>query len=343
MKLAAALVTVLALAAGGLVQADDQATRAADPAAATATPPVVVPEPAPAPSPTPAPTLDPAANPAPDPAPNPTTNPSLDPAVPARGPVPRPVIKPRRKSVAATVDPETGRLQKSEDEVAGGKHWRIKTEQGAVHVWVPPGYDRATAGVVVYVHGYYVDADQAWKEYGLARQFKASKQNAMFVVPDAPSGNDEEVSWPALTDLRKAITLANIHLPDGPTIVMGHSGAFRTVMKWIDHKAVSEIILLDAMYGGQKQFEDFIASGKRADDHKLIVVAAATAAKSRDFTQQYKFAVAREKFPASLGEFSKRERRAKLLYVHSQYQHMQIVTSGKVIPMLLRMTPLAAL
>jgi hypothetical protein len=210
-------------------------------------------------------------------------------------------------------------------------------------VWVPPGYDRETAGTVVYVHGYWVDADQAWKDYHLAQQFKMSKQNALFIVPDAPSDNDEKVQWPALTDLRKALARANIKLPDGPTIVMGHSGAFRTVMQWVDHKAVSQIILLDAMYAGEAAFDEFIKSGKRADDHKLIVVAASTATESSAFVKKYKFAVAREKFPSDVGGFTKAERRAKLLYVRSQFDHMSIVTGKKVIPVLLRVTPLKAL
>jgi hypothetical protein len=138
-------------------------------------------------------------------------------------------------------------------------------------VW--PDY-RETAGTVIYVHGYYTDADGAWREHDLARQFKASRQNAMFIVPDAPASNDDEVQWPALKDLRKAVTRANIHLPEGPVVVIGHSGAFRTVMQWVDHRLVDQIILLDALYAGEAAFDEFIASGKRADDHKLIVVAA---------------------------------------------------------------------
>ena len=35
------------------------------------------------------------------------------------------------------------------------------------------------------------------------------------------------------------------------------------------------------------------------------------------------------------------ERGAKLLYIRSQYEHMSIVTSGKVIPVLLHLTPLS--
>ena len=240
-------------------------------------------------------------------------------------------------------DDGDGRLEKREDTVAGGKHFRILTAHGAVHVWAPPGYDRATAGTVIYVHGYYTDADGAWREHELAKQFRASHQNALFIVPEAPSGNDDEVKWPALKDLRRAVARANIHLPDGPVVVMGHSGAFRTVMQWVDHKLVDQIILLDALYAGEQAFDEFIASGKRADDHKLIVVAASTAEESASFAHRYKFAVAREQMPSSASGFSRHERAAKLLYIRSQFEHMAIVTSGKVIPTLLRVTPLKAL
>jgi hypothetical protein len=240
-------------------------------------------------------------------------------------------------------DDGDARLDKKEDTVLGGRHFRIRTARGAVHVWVPPDYDRETAGTVIYVHGYYTDADGAWHGHDLARQFKASHQNAMFIVPDAPAGNDDEVKWPALRDLRRAVTRANIVLPDGPVVVMGHSGAFRTVMQWVDHRLIDQIILLDALYAGESAFDEFIASGKRADDHKLIVVAASTAEGSASFARRYKFAVARERMPSAAGGFSRRERGAKLLYIRSQFDHMAIVTSGKVIPTLLRVTPLKAL
>ncbi len=251
-------------------------------------------------------------------------------------PSPR-TLRPRVK------DDGTSRLEKTEDELLGGRHWRIKTAQGAVHVWVPPNYDRATAGTVVYVHGYWTDADGAWRDHALARQFKASRQNALFIVPDAPSRNEDRVHWPALTDLRRAVTRANIKLPDGPIVVMGHSGAFRTVMQWVDHRHVDQIILLDAMYAGEHAFDEFIHAGKRANDHKLIVVAAGTATESKSFANKYKFAVAREKVPDNVSGFSKREKSAKLLYIRSQYDHMGIVTGKKVIPVLLRLTPLKAL
>jgi hypothetical protein len=293
-------------------------------------------EPAPAP-PAPPPKGAAPATPAPKGAPAPAQAPAQTKRARVMSPASRSPGKPRGASDGDS------RLEKKEDTVLGGRHWRIKTAQGSVHVWIPPGYDRENAGTVVYVHGYYTDADGAWRDHDLARQFKASNQNAMFIVPDAPAGNEQAVQWPALTDLRRAVTRSNIRLPEGPIVVMGHSGAFRTVMQWVDHRLVDQIILLDALYAGEAAFDGFIRSGKHADEHKMIVVGAGTAQDSAEFAKKYKFAVAREGFPASLGAFSKGERRAKLLYVRSQYDHMSIVTSQKVIPLLLRVTRLKAL
>ncbi len=294
---------------------------------------------------------DPVVDPATDDPGSPGEN-TAAPAPPDDPPLPAPAPKkaarmtsptPHLARPVRTKDDGESRLDKKEDTVAGGKHWRINTSAGSVHVWVPADYNRETAGTVIYVHGYWTNADGAWRDHELARQFKASHQNAMFIVPDAPASNDDAVNWPALKDLRRAVTRANLHLPDGPVIVMGHSGAFRTIMQWVDHRLVEQIILLDAMYAGEAAFDEYIGNGKRADEHKLIVVGASTAQESAAFVKKYKFAVAREKMPDSAAGFSKKEKGAKLLYIRSQYEHMAIVTSGKVIPALLHLTPLKAL
>ena len=52
--------------------------------------------------------------------------------------------QPQSRSRTTVKDDGDGRLEKTEDTVAGGKHFRIKTKAGSVHVWVPPDYDRAT-------------------------------------------------------------------------------------------------------------------------------------------------------------------------------------------------------
>jgi hypothetical protein len=243
----------------------------------------------------------------------------------------------------ATASAKVERPAKTEETEAGGTHWRIESDNGPVHVWIPAGYDRETAGTVVYVHGYWTDVDEAWDDHDLAKQFAKSKQNAIFIAPEAPSSNDEDVHWASLAALRKQVTRANIRLPDGPTIVIGHSGAFRTIANWTDHKLVQQVILLDAMYGGQDSFDDFIDSGKRAKNHKLILIGSDTAAKSKAFVKKYPYAVVRDEIPTDYADFTGREKKAKLLYLRSQYGHGDIAAGGKVVPMALRLTPLAHL
>src|ERR1700690_1207535 len=123
----------------------------------------------------------------------------VDETVPPVPPVPKKAARmttpqPHVARPKPSKDDGESKLDKKEDTVAGGKHWRIVTSAGAVHVWVPADYSRDTAGTVIYVHGYWTNADGAWRDHELARQFKASHQNAMFVVPDAPAGNEDSVN-----------------------------------------------------------------------------------------------------------------------------------------------------
>ncbi|MBU1535800.1 hypothetical protein KKF84_10805 [Myxococcota bacterium] len=229
------------------------------------------------------------------------------------------------------------RLSKKEfRNVHGGTHWRIVTAHGPVHVWIPRGYKRKTAGIVIYIHGYHSDVDQAWKQYNLPRQFRKSRQNAIFIVPEAPQGKDDTVKWNSLKHLKKAVTKANIRLPNGPTVVIGHSGAFRTIVQWVNARLLKQIILLDAMYGGQSFFDQFI----KKKITKLVIVGSDTAQASTQFLKKYPYAAVRKNIPASFNRFTKRQKRAKLFYMKSQYGHGQIVRNEKVIPLLLRLTPL---
>jgi hypothetical protein len=101
------------------------------------------------------------------------------------------------------------------DIVVDGDHWRIVTpDHGVIHVWRPKGYEARTAGVIVYVHGYYTDVDAAWTKHHLPEQFDASGKNAMFIAGEAPASSDDEVTWPFLGDLLRAVpALGGPHLP----------------------------------------------------------------------------------------------------------------------------------
>ncbi|MBN2724356.1 MAG: hypothetical protein JXR95_09825 [Deltaproteobacteria bacterium] len=239
----------------------------------------------------------------------------------------------------------SGKLTKKEKKnVYGGTHWRIQTpSKGPIHVWVPKNYNRKRAGTVFYIHGYHTTADKTWDNDKLGLQFRKSRQNAIFIVPEAPGSRNEAVVWESLRALKRTILKSNIRLPNGPTIVIGHSGAFRTISRWSANKLLAQIILLDAMYGAHKVWDDFIGTGKKARHHKLVILGKDTADKGRAFAKKFPFAVIRKNMPARYEKFTKRQKRAKLLLIRSQYSHMSIVTSQSVIPVLLRLTPLKLL
>jgi hypothetical protein len=100
---------------------------------------------------------------------------------------------------------------------------------------------------------------------------------------------------------------------------------------------------IHTMYGRKAAFDDFIHSGKRAEHHKPVIVASDTAEQSREFAKKFRYAVIRDKVPESSDALSKREKRAKLLYIRSQYGHSAIANGGKVLPLILRITPLRRL
>jgi hypothetical protein len=218
---------------------------------------------------------------------------------------------------------------------AGGEHIRLETKKGPVHVWIPPGYVSETAGIALYVHGYYTDVDTAWKEHRLAEQFRASGRNALFIVPEAPDGLGQHVFWPELGDLiaevRKQIGLRR---PWGPVVAMVHSGGYRTAVTWLDDDLIDDLVLLDAMYGDEDAFRDWIT----ADDSRGLVLVGAD-------TLRWTESFAREQRLRALGEIPDRARpvpRGERVYLRGQYGHMDLVTNGKVIPVLYRMTRLPA-
>jgi hypothetical protein len=229
------------------------------------------------------------------------------------------------------------------DQVAGGRHWRIDThDRGPIHVWVPRGYRRKSAGLVVYLHGDGVNADQAWEHHRLAEQFRRSKQNAMFVVPEAPIDGDDPVKWPELGKLRRALARkGGFRIPAGHQVVIGHSRAYVTMSNWLDNKRLHQVIVLDGFYGSvQAKMLEYIHSGKRARHHRMVIVARDTYGQAAAFVRRFKWAAIHDRVPARLRKLPKRARRSRLLLLRSQYSHGDIVKLGKVIPLVLQVSPL---
>jgi hypothetical protein len=227
---------------------------------------------------------------------------------------------------------------------AGGEHLRLETECGPVHVWRPADYDPRTAGTVVYVHGYFTSVDQTWTEDHLAAQFEASGRNALFIAPQSPQSMDDQVPWKSLEALLCTVDRTSpVRLPRGPLVVVGHSGAFRTILYWLHDPRVRYVILLDGLYRGQREFRYWLCSSAGARSHRLVLVVDETSQESDRFARRVPGTVRRSSIPEGLPDFTPQEIRAPLVYLRSQYEHVDIVSGGKVIPLVLKLTALKPL
>lgn len=231
------------------------------------------------------------------------------------------------------------------DSAAGGLHWRLMTSNGPVHVWRPRLYDRDTAGIMIYVHGYYTSVDQAWSEQDLAEKFKSCKRNALFIVPEAPASDDEAVLWKELPRLLVQVRHLTRHrLPSGPVSVLAFSGGFRTVVDWLHASRLDQIILLDALYSNEDDFAGWLLHRHgRGRGNKLLIVASETAPRADAFVRRFRSVVARGAIPEHAFELNRAERNAEVLYMRTTVEHLALVNGEQVVPLLLELTPLPKL
>jgi hypothetical protein len=218
---------------------------------------------------------------------------------------------------------------------ADARHVRIETRHhGPIHVWVPDGYDAAHAGVVVYVHGYFANVDDAWKQYKLAHQFAASGLDAMFIACEAPQSPVDPVSWPSLAELLERVDAEpSLDLPDGPVIAVGHSGAHRTLTEWLHYPDLHTLVLLDALYGKVDDVEQWITS---SPDRRLIDVSVITRPWADRLHELLPETVVYEGLPSVRLDHGESARDARIIHVRARIGHMPLVTNGVALPTVLR-------
>jgi hypothetical protein len=209
---------------------------------------------------------------------------------------------------------------------------RLKTDRGPVYVFLPQGV--RPSATVVYVHGYYNNVDAAWKHHQLATKFSGSRLPAVFVVPEAPASAKDAVVWDDLADLLAAVRAAQPGaLPaEGPVVAVGHSAAYRTVVKWLSHPRLREVILIDALYGFENEYASWLAEEA---DRRLVMIVRTTQAKSQALAERFPDAKHLPRLPSKM---SKRLGAARLLMIRSQYGHMELVTQPKVLEGILQMS-----
>jgi hypothetical protein len=226
--------------------------------------------------------------------------------------------------------------------LASGSHWRVQLHSGPAHVWIPDHYQPASAGLVLYVHGYHSDVDHAFTDHQLAQQFADSGVNALFIVPRAPRNKHQRVRARDIGTLMRDVRQATgIERPLGPVVAVGHSGAYRTLVRWLDDPALEEIVLLDGLYAQESRFRAWLEHPD--DDHRLTLVVMDTIDVADPWLRDIQGAEVLDWVPERASDLTPDALRARLLYIHSQYGHMEMVTQAKVIPVLLRATRLPAL
>ena len=227
-----------------------------------------------------------------------------------------------------------------QDLQAGGTHWRIATKNGPIHVWRPDDIHQRGAGTVIFLHGYFTDVDNAWQEYRLAEQFAASNRNAIFIAPEAPNGDEQEPFWSSLKNLVACVFREiRVKPPNGPLVAAGHSGAFRTLVTWLENPFLREILLLDGLYRHEDKFARWLWT-KGIRHRKMILVAVDTFERTEELVSKFpRTAVARVGLPEEASGFSLSERKARLLYLRAEnVDHMGLITQGKVLPLALQLT-----
>lgn len=228
-----------------------------------------------------------------------------------------------------------------DDAVRAGRHLRLSLPAGPVHVWIPAGYHPDGAATVVYVHGYYDSVDEAWRGHRLPEQFALAGTNALFIAPEAPQGIGEPVLFPDLVALVQEVEArAEVVRGTGPLVAVGHSGAYRTLERWLSEPLLEVAVLVDALYGDQDVFAEWLAASPQ---HRLITVGDDTLRWTEELAEVVPGTVVADGFPLAPEDWSPAARGARHLYVRSQFGHMAQVTEGIGLPLLLRLLPVARL
>lgn len=222
--------------------------------------------------------------------------------------------------------------------VNAGRHVRIDGPRGPIHVWIPRGYHADTGGTVIYIHGYFDNADTAWTAHQLPEQFAMSALNAVFIVPEAPVAQRVPINYPDLSELLRIVEdNAGVTRGATVTVAIGHSGAFRTLQEWTDEPLLDQLVMVDAMYGDEDLIINWYKSSAR---HRLIMVGEDTVLATESVVAKLPEAKILDRFPPSYDLWPADAKTAKAVYVRAQYAHMPLVNEGIVLPSLMRILPI---
>ena len=222
-----------------------------------------------------------------------------------------------------------------------GRHIRIDGPRGAIHVWIPPSYRADTGATVIYIHGYFDNADTAYANHRLAEQFAMSAVNAMFIVPEAPSARMQPINYPNLSEVIRLVEdQTGVTRGMALTAAVGHSGAWRTINAWLDEPLLDHIVMIDAMYANEEVMETWL---RASPQHRLITIGEDTLTWNEQFVRDMPETFVVDRVPPTYDTWPPEAKTARIVYVRAQFKHMPLVTEGVVLPSVLRLLPVELL
>ncbi|MEI8074040.1 MAG: hypothetical protein WCH78_04760 [Bacteroidota bacterium] len=159
-------------------------------------------------------------------------------------------------------------------------------DDSTVKIFVPKNINiKKPLELVIWFHGWNNNVDSAISFYGLTEQFRSANRNAIIVFPEGPKnapdsygGKLERPEMFALfiNDILKKLEAAKVipkkkqlTIKDCSISLAGHSGAYRVISKIIQYNKIDELLLFDAMYGGNEAYLHWIAENEA---HRFIQI-----------------------------------------------------------------------
>ncbi len=100
------------------------------------------------------------------------------------------------------------------------------------------------------------------------------------------------------------------------------------------------MILLDAMYGNEEDYFDWLEVVKGHASHRLTIVGEDTSRWAEPFVHRFPKGESLPQIPPTWDGVADKVKDARVLYMKSQYTHMAIITDGVVLPFILQRAPL---
>jgi predicted esterase len=167
-----------------------------------------------------------------------------------------------------------------------GRHYDAITNysDSSILIYVPKGFSELSGKInlVFWFHGWGNSIDSAINQHQLLQQFDASGRNAVFVFPEGPKNAPDsyggKLEQPEIFQqlvrevgkkLYERVIRAKIdynYLGVYDITLAGHSGAYRVISHIINKTPVSEVILFDAMYGGNDAYLQWLS----VPEHRFI-------------------------------------------------------------------------